>query len=593
MHKEMKDKIWKYIKVFTALYWGAILEGLESYYIPYLIVLMSGSVCFIFNYLKNDEILTKPHRIITNCYSILLSALVTLANYRLFLDMKISDYAGFGEKVYQVSSAAVFFIGGFAIFKEIFLAIHYKVSDDRVKPMEKAAGKIKDWWVLVGVWGIITAVNVLIMFLAKYPGNLSADSLVQIAQCNSGRYTNHHPYYHTQIIHLLLSLGYQLFGNMNAAVATYSVFSILVMAFCFAYITYTIYQIKHNLFMTICVFIWYLAMPFHILYSFTMWKDVFWGAMVAMFAVAAFRTLKNIGERRWTNYVVLFGSAVGVSLLRSNGWFVFVLSTILFGIMFWKSHKKVFIVFCGIVVFSWVLKHPVMSALGVKQPDLMEGLSIPSQQIARVIADGKELTAEQEETLGQIVDIDAIPETYDKYIYDPIKLLVQSQGNQNYIAENKWEFIKLYAELGLSYPHKYVEAWADATKGYWNGGYPYWRWHTRVDENKFGIERIVHSESAERIFEGYLRLFEDVPLLQLFLSIGFHVWLIIISTYAALVKKEYAALFVAVPFLMVIASLCVASPVFSEFRYAYAIFCGVPFVMAAATDDGYVTDNER
>ena len=49
-HKEMKDKIWKYIKVFTALYWGAILEGLESYYIPYLIVLMSGSVCFIFNY---------------------------------------------------------------------------------------------------------------------------------------------------------------------------------------------------------------------------------------------------------------------------------------------------------------------------------------------------------------------------------------------------------------------------------------------------------------------------------------------------------------------------------------------------------------
>lgn len=580
----VRKKCGNIIKVFVALYWGILLRGSDSYYVPYFFVLIAGSLCFLFNYKKNDGVMTKLHQKMMNGYSALFSILVFMANYRLFLEMGTFDYAGLGEKLYKIGSAVVFVVGGFVIFREILSALYFKVYNKQAGPAGEASGKIKDWQVLLGVWAAIATVNMLVMFLAMYPGILSADSLDQVFQCRNGVYSNHHPYYHTQIVHLLLILGYRLFGDVNAAVATYSVFSILVMAFCFAYVTYSIYQIKRSKFMTVCVFLWYLAMPFHILYSFTVWKDVFWGAMVTLFSVAAFRIVKNIGEHRWTNYLVLFGAAVGVSLLRSNGWFVFVLSTAVFGIIFWKSHRKVTIVLFVIVIFSYVLKHPVLSALGVTQPDLIEGLSIPAQQIARVVADGKELTAKQEETLGQVVNLDEIPETYNSWISDPIKGLVRTKGNQAYISENKWEFIKLYVELGLSYPHKYVEAWVDATKGYWNGGYSYWRWHDTVDENVLGIKRIVYSKDVERMLDNYLNMFENLPVLQIFLCIGFHTWLIILATYVALVKKDYAALFVTVPFLMVIASLCIATPVCSEFRYSYAVFCGIPFVIAMAGD---------
>lgn len=47
-------------------------------------------------------------------------------------------------------------------------------------------------------------------------------------------------------------------------------------------------------------------------------------------------------------------------------------------------------------------------------------------------------------------------------------------------------------------------------------------------------------------------------------------------------NKDKKAFFTTIPFMAVILSLLVATPVFSEFRYAYAIFCGFPFIFAMA-----------
>ena len=39
------------------------------------------------------------------------------------------------------------------------------------------------------------------------------------------------------------------------------------------------------------------------------------------------------------------------------------------------------------------------------------------------------------------------------------------------------DFVHLYVEIGLKHPLKYLEAWVDQTKGYWNAGYEYWVWN--------------------------------------------------------------------------------------------------------------------
>ncbi|MCR5233446.1 MAG: hypothetical protein K6E53_06000 [Lachnospiraceae bacterium] len=50
----------------------------------------------------------------------------------------------------------------------------------------------------------------------------------------------------------------------------------------------------------------------------------------------------------------------------------------------------------------------------------------------------------------------------------------------------------------------------------------------------------------------------------------------------ALLRKDKVGAFVSLPILAVVASLLVATPVFSEFRYIYAAFCTLPMVMAIA-----------
>ena len=238
--------------------------------------------------------------------------------------------------------------------------------------------------------------------------------------------------------------------------------------------------------------------------------------------------------------------------------------------------------FCGIILLSFILKHPVLKALGVTQPDTIEALSIPAQQIARVIADGKELTDTETALLSQIIDLEKVPQTYSSGISDPIKGLVRASKNQEYLVEHSSEYLQLYIELGLKYPHKYLEAWIDQTKGYWNAGYSYWRWAGGVQSNDFGIFRTTGSPFLSKCLSLYLGLYEGTTLFQLFLCIGLYVWGILYAAYVAFIRRDWPALFVTIPPLMVIFSLLVATPVFAEFRYAYCVFCAIPFILGVS-----------
>ncbi len=97
-----------------------------------------------------------------------------------------------------------------------------------------------------------------------------------------------------------------------------------------------------------------------------------------------------------------------------------------------------------------------------------------------------------------------------------------------------------------------------------------------------GIKRTVKSQFLDKALKKYLKIWETSPFLQLFLSIGLYVWGIVLLSYRTVIRRNKEALFATVPFLAVIATLLIATPVFAEFRYAYAIFCGFPFLLAIA-----------
>ena len=560
------------------IYWSVFLLKTDAYYTSYALVEIFFCLSCFYNYIKNRE----KGNWFDTVFAMLFSLLITLANYSLFIDsvcLNISE--GIFRKIEILIKMILFFIAGYFIFREILVALknYMKFSEKAVNKANSIKHTVQGWKVFCGVFVSIVVLNTVIMFFSQYPGELSVDSIDQIEQFLFGTYTNHHSYYHTQLLHLLISIGYKLSGTINGAVAIYSEISIIIMGCCFSYIIYTLYELKCNIKIIAICFLWYELMPFHIMYSFTMWKDVFFGGAICVFITSTYRILCGVGKNRKIDYIVMITSAFGINLLRNNGTIVFLLSSVIFGILFWKNYRKILLMFILIIISSIVLNNPVQHLLGVKPADAMVSLSIPVQQIGRVVSDEKKLTKQQEETISNIISLKDLKKNYVNYIADPVMEQIRKNETQNYIKTNKVKFMKVYFQIGLKYPLEYVKAWIDQTKGYWNAGYDYWVWQDSVQENSFGIKRKIKSDAVNNVFLSYLKLYKECSILHIFLCIGFHVWLVLLAAYCNLIKKDKKSLFMTIPLLMIIFSLVVATPVYSEFRYAYALFCSMPFVL--------------
>lgn len=569
MKERNKKLLLTAIEAILLYYWSIFLVKADSYYSPYfvlaIIAVIHRTVCISKNIKPS-----KQNKILLTIFSVVLSLTVVLANYSLF--HAIVSHA------YRLIAIIEVFLGGFVVFRECIIAL----SEFNIKNSEVIL-RNKNLFFL-SLWLIIIFVDLFIFYTAQYPGIFTPDSIGQVRQILTGVYTNHHPFYHTMIIKIFIDIGLNVFNDINVGVALYSIFSIFVLATCIIYIVKTIYTITKNLNLTLIVYICYLVYPVNIKYSFYMGKDVFFGVAISVFVVTIYKILNNIGNYK-VNLLITFLSSLGVCLLRSNGLFVYVFSFIVFFILFFKKYKFINLIMVITILLSIILKYPVLSSLNVKQPDTIESLSIPAQQIARVIKDEKELTSDQKELLNKVIDIDKIPDYYVSFFSDPIKNLVREKGNQDYLKEHSKEYLNLYIQLGLKYPQKYIEAWVDQTRGYWNSGYAFWRWADGVTNNDLGVYQTINNKFFDSALTLYLMEWSGSPIFTFFLSIGFMVWLLIMFVYKSALYKRKDLFFIMVPPLLVIATLLIATPLYAEFRYAYAVSLTLPFIIAMSICD--------
>ena len=558
------------------LYWLVSLRKSDAFYMPYLIAGICGIVSAFFNMTtKSDskKVSKKVKNIpVIAAFSVLFSIMIVSANYGMFSEGSISENS-VSSFLHGRKSTIIMLVSGFLVFWNLLNCLKNRLGDYSWKEEKKY--KLPSIYIFFAVMFIISVINILIMYFCYYPGNVSPDSMETIKQILDGSYSNHHPFYYTKTVEFFVTWGMNRFHDMNSAIACFSVFQIIFMAACISLVIVTMYQMKISWKLILGCMIWYLVMPFHIMYSFTMWKDVMFGGAAAAFIVSLFRIWKKIGKLDNMNYFLLLVSGVGVCLLRSNGWFAFLLTFFCFLFLFEENaeKKKMRVLFLGVLLATFVLKHPVLNALDVRQPDALESLSVPAQQIARIVSDCDDVREEQKELLNRIVDADQIPDVYIPYLSDPIKKLVRETGNIQYLTDHKAVYIKLYLEMNLAHLDKSMEAWIDQTRGYWNSGYFYWWWVDQVVENDIGAERIVHVPLMKQAMDKYLWIYTDNPVLQIFLSIGFHVWIVLILMALCIVRRNREGLFLTIPLISIVISLLVSTPVYSEFRYIYALFC--------------------
>ncbi len=547
---------------------------------------IAAAICFVTFMVNERE--EKRTRLVISVFSILFSCFMAWGNL-----IQISDYLDHtGKRV--VLGTFISMLGWYPVWRS-FITSLYQLIKKRLDTYEISNQKGENKPVKYYISYIaLFIVAWLPYFLAFYPGVLSSDSISQVQQViGELPSSNHHPWIHTRLIALCYQVGYAVGGNANSGVAVYSGISMLMLAAAFAKIGVwlrlsgipRIIRVISLLFLAFC--------PFNGIYSITMWKDIPFAVFVILFMVNILELAQDYQDNRTSvSHWIQFGLfSTLVCLFRSNGIFAWLFTIPFMAFYFPKFRNKIVALSLLVLSLYFGYQSVLLPSMNVIQPDIIESLSIPIQQIACVVAKGGELPDQAIKKLEQVVDLAEVSETYQSHTSDPMKRLIRAKGNRDVIREQGGDFLKIYLDIGLKYPYYYVEAFIEQTKGYWHHKENDWIYHeTFITENQISIYR------DGKLPEGILAFLEK--LLKLCLD-GFHVvgslalftYVILFGILTAIINRKQIAVFM--PLLGIILSLLLATPRYGDFRYVYALFAALPLCVGYSLYSFQNTKNEE
>ncbi|MBR4575313.1 MAG: hypothetical protein IKO16_10405 [Lachnospiraceae bacterium] len=573
------SKTYRAINIICILLGLITLTGSRALFAPYLLFSLFSLYC-----LANENATSvKEHTVAVNVMSAISAFFILIANYQIWLFPLLPDNrTPMFVRSQKAALVLMIFAGSYFAVRNILTFIaddsRIRISFDggSIESSDKAPASPALSFTLPFILILLSYLTVY--FLSYYPGLMSLDSIDQIDQIFTGRYSNHQPFYHTLMIGAFLRAGLLMFGDINAAAAFYVIVQAAFLAAVFAFSVRTMADLALPKWSRAAALIWYMVMPFHIMFSFTVWKDVYFGAFTALLIIFFARICRGIG-RRSVNIAGFAVCAPFICLLRSNGLFayVFVFAAML---LLMRKQTKLIAIMAAMIVAAFILKHPVLGALDVTQPDTVESLSIPLQQISRVITDKGHIADDDRAFLAQFMDIDAIKDTYNPDISDPVKNMIRDLGNERYLTDNIGTFLAVYCRTFIKNPMTYIIAWVDSTCGYWNSGYNYWVWYWDIEDNGYGLKQTVVSPAFRNAMDQYLWLYYNNPVLMIFTATGMYTWIVLLMFVRCCFQKNTCGIIAAVPILAIILSLVISSPVYAEFRYMYALFCALPVLCA-------------
>lgn len=573
------DKLKNFIKAFLTLF--AVMRLMEISTTNPVSIILFIAIFYIYNKLSDSSLLIRldsADNIISCILAVIFTGFTVAAKYSDIL-------GGLTSGLFILIIMLVSFVGLFLLYYNFCMCILGLSDNIHIVSSMYAFS----WLPYITFFGCLVAW--LPYFLHAYPGTMTPDSINQYAQViKAYELSNHHPVVHTLIIGFFYNIGMSLTGDVYFSLALYTIFQMVFMAFAAGFTVRTLQKAGINTAFCIITACFYAFMPYNGAYVTTIWKDILFAGNVTVFTASVLGFLIRDKEQKFTisEYFTLVipytVSGIFVCLLRSNGWYAFLITLPFLLFTFRHSLKKmipIHIVILAIVIF---IKYPCMEVYEIKQPDFVESLSIPVQQIARVISNGEALTDSQYSKLSCYINIDKITETYTTSVSDGIKNLIRESGNE-YLETHKTDFLSLWFSIGSDHPKAYFDAFVDQTVGYW---YPDVYYTVGLDEgiypNEFGLswQPVLKGSIIIKLKEIMFKLQEIIPLYGLLWSMGMIFWTILVTVAISLHRKRPANVLIAIPAIAIVITLCMATPVATEFRYSYALFYSLPLYIAAA-----------
>lgn len=331
--------------------------------------------------------------------------------------------------------------------------------------LQKEFSAVKGFWC---AFAVIMA-GFMIPLATYYPAIMAYDVIPQLDQIKISGYTTHHPLIHTLFLSACLKLGewFPFVHNADrAGLALYSLLQMTVMAGSFAYVY--VFLRKRNANRYLCYFyvLCVAFYPTHGMLAVSITKDSIYAVLVMLFVVWVYDAVTRSREETlsvgwFTAYTVI---TVLLLLFRNNSIYAWVLFLAVYAVAMRKTSVYRRMMAAHAAAFLLYLTVSMGMTIGVGATSntyAREMLSVPTQQIARVVAYHEaELSEEDLEKIGAVWGEDNLPE-YVPAIADRSK---RDISNDSEVLKN---LASLWMDLGRRYPGEYVKAFLLKNKGMW------------------------------------------------------------------------------------------------------------------------------
>lgn len=316
-------------------------------------------------------------------------------------------------------------------------------------------------------------------YLAYYPAICAYDIPIQTGQIVDHHFNDHHPIVHTLIIKWMMDLGSKLFGSVNTGMGVYALLQMLFLASVFACGIMYLWRRRERLIWLLFLQLFCMIYPFHLYMSVSVTKDTVFSGFFVLQLLTLCRILQNReGEKPpWALEIGFAAASVGMILFRNNGKYAFLvfLAFLVLTVVFGKGKRRFFgrllLWSVGAFLVGNVILTAVFRITGAEQGDRREMLSMPIQQLARVMVchGGVGVVPEDDGTLDEeakaLINDFILNEGYRKYrpdFADPVK----SNTNTYVVRYRSKDFISVYFRLFKKYPGDFINAALAVDAGY-------------------------------------------------------------------------------------------------------------------------------
>ena len=573
------------------------LEGFKKIFFVFTndILITSILLIIIFNiYLKyNSKKYDKKIKVISLIVGIVFSLIEVAGFYLLNTKSFFNHPMNLCTIVYNI----IIFLGWLSIFYTILclsfdFLLNHNIKLKSRKEYSFFTNNRKSFFA-VAIFLILCWLSYYLLF---YSGVVTNDSYYQIIQgIGYMPLTNEHPFLHTIIEGLIVRLGMKLFGTINSGIALCTFIQMCSIAFIISYTIKYLASKKINPIIRLIVLAFFALHPVIAMYSITLWKDVWMGIFNIAFIIILYEMSINIDKflKSKKNIFLLCLNILLILFSKGTGILIIVAALIPMLFLYKKHIKKILTIFIASILVFYATNNIAQNVFDIKSGHIREPLSVPIQQISRTVKyHYDDLTTKEKKVLNEIFPLEKLGELYNPILSDDTK----RELNEDKMKEKPLRYIKAWFKLGLKHPFTYIDSFLANSYGYWYPNTSYWlvfnidymnrleyfkeAWpDVKYDEHYDDyVINNKHNGVKKNIVNMVNEGIRKIPVVSLLFSIGFYFWLDLIFLIIAFLKKEYKLLPIYCAILGTFL-ICIGSPVYAEFRYAYPAILTLPFII--------------